>query len=130
MEIERILDLPILLSKKSFFLFGPRATGKSTLIRQQLSNSATVIDLLQFSYWRSTHGYEVDFLIGLETAVEVKASQKITARDFKGLKALEEEKVFKNYILVSQDPINTRDNNFQALYWANFLDNLWDDKFA
>ena len=85
---------------------------------------------LQFSYWRSTHGYEVDFLIGRETAVEVKASQKISRRDFKGLKALEEEKIFKNYILVSQAPINTRDNNFQALYWKKFLDNLWAGKFA
>jgi len=85
---------------------------------------------LQFSYWRSIHGYEVDFLIGLKTAVEVKASQKITARDFKALKALEEEKIFKNYILVSQDPINTRDKNFYALYWENFLDNLWDDRYV
>ncbi len=85
---------------------------------------------LQFSYWRSTHGYEVDFLIGRETAVEVKASQKISRRDFKGLKALEEEKIFNNYVLVSQDPINTRDNNFQALYWEHFLDNLWADKFT
>ncbi len=85
---------------------------------------------LQFSYWRSTHGYEVDFLVGRETAVEVKASQKISQRDFKGLKALEEEKIFKNYILVSQDPINTRDDNFQALYWKKFLDNLWAGKFA
>ena len=85
---------------------------------------------LQFSYWRSTHGYEVDFLVGRETAVEVKASQKISQRDFKGLKALEEERIFKNYILVSQAPINTRDNNFQALYWKKFLDNLWDGKFA
>jgi len=85
---------------------------------------------LQFSYWRSTHGYEVDFLLGRETAVQVKASQKISRRDFKGLRALEEEKVFKNYILVSQDPINTRDDNFQALYWETFLDNLWADKFA
>ncbi len=84
----------------------------------------------QFSYWRSVHGYEVDFLIGSETAVEIKASQKISQRDFKGLKALEEEKIFKRYILVSQDPINTRKNNFQALYWENFLDDLWADKFA
>ena len=85
---------------------------------------------LQLSYWRSTHGYEVDFLVGRETAVEVKASKKISQRDFKGLKALEEEKIFKNYILVSQDPINTRDGNFQALYWKKFLDNLWSGKFA
>jgi len=35
-----------LLSKKPFFLFGLRARGKSTLIKQQLSNSAKVIDLL------------------------------------------------------------------------------------
>ena len=46
MELQRILNLPDLLSQKSFFLFGPRATGKSTLIRQQLSASAMVIDLL------------------------------------------------------------------------------------
>ncbi|OPX37094.1 MAG: hypothetical protein B1H11_06395 [Desulfobacteraceae bacterium 4484_190.1] len=30
MELQRILNLPNLLSRKSFFLFGPRATGKST----------------------------------------------------------------------------------------------------
>ncbi|MCI5211181.1 MAG: hypothetical protein D3910_20895 [Candidatus Electrothrix sp. ATG2] len=46
MEFERTLDLSSLLRRKSFFLFGPRATGKSTLIRQQLSDHATVIDLL------------------------------------------------------------------------------------
>ena len=43
---KRILDLPALLTKKSFFLFGPRATGKSFLIRQQLREDSVVIDLL------------------------------------------------------------------------------------
>ncbi|OGQ29922.1 MAG: hypothetical protein A3B79_01775 [Deltaproteobacteria bacterium RIFCSPHIGHO2_02_FULL_50_15] len=33
----RLLQLGPLLSKKSFFLLGPRATGKTTLIRHQLS---------------------------------------------------------------------------------------------
>jgi hypothetical protein len=65
-----------------------------------------------------------------QTAVEVKASQKISQRDFKGLKALEEEKVFKNYILASQDPINPREDPFQALFWEDFLKDLWDDKFG
>lgn len=95
-------------------------------IRAYLSYERKMLD---FSYWRSTHGYEVDFLIGRETAVEVKASQRITPRDFKGLKALEEENVFKNYVLVSQDPINTRDGNFQGLHWETFLDRLWSGKF-
>ena len=42
MEISRIIDLKNLLGEKSFFLFGPRATGKSTLVRRQLSGSITL----------------------------------------------------------------------------------------
>ena len=39
MKISRQLNLPSLLEKKSFFLFGARATGKSFLIREQLGHS-------------------------------------------------------------------------------------------
>lgn len=46
MQFNRILSLSELLAKKSFFLIGPRATGKSYLIRQQLTNEALVINLL------------------------------------------------------------------------------------
>jgi len=41
----RRLDLPALLRRKSFFLFGPRSTGKTTLIDRQLPG-ARVYDLL------------------------------------------------------------------------------------
>jgi uncharacterized protein len=44
---QRLLNLESLLEKKSFFLFGPRATGKSFLIKHQLGDKALVIDLLQ-----------------------------------------------------------------------------------
>ncbi len=43
----RILNLSNLLNKKSFFLFGPRATGKSFLIRHQFSHDVPVINLLR-----------------------------------------------------------------------------------
>lgn len=43
--IERMLNLTDLLKAKSFFLFGPRSTGKTTLLRRQLP-SARVYDLL------------------------------------------------------------------------------------
>ena len=49
MRVSRHLNLPKLLEQKSFFLFGPRAVGKSTLIEQQLTEQATVIDLLDSS---------------------------------------------------------------------------------
>lgn len=46
-NLTRTLDLGALAKKKSFFLLGPRTTGKSFLIRQQLGDRATVIDLLR-----------------------------------------------------------------------------------
>ncbi len=39
--IHRLINLPILLGKKSHFLFGPRQTGKSSLIRTQLPGVLT-----------------------------------------------------------------------------------------
>ncbi len=47
MFISRLLDLPNLLEKKSFFLFGPRATGKSSLIRKQFNSNVPVLNLLE-----------------------------------------------------------------------------------
>lgn len=43
--IERILDPTELLNKKSYFLLGPRQTGKTFLIRHRLENTR-VYDLL------------------------------------------------------------------------------------
>ncbi len=36
--VERLVDLNVLLDKKSHFLFGPRQTGKTSLIRHTLKN--------------------------------------------------------------------------------------------
>jgi len=48
--VERILDLPALLKKKSHFLFGPRQTGKTFLIRHTLKD-VRVYDLLDTSVY-------------------------------------------------------------------------------
>ena len=65
MEVERQLQLVPLLAMKSFFLFGPRARGKTTVIRQQLAESATIIDLLDSRYFLrlSSSPYELESLI-------------------------------------------------------------------
>ena len=47
MYLQRILDLTNLLSKKSFFLFGPRSTGKTSLIKHQLNQYTLIINLLR-----------------------------------------------------------------------------------
>ena len=80
------------------------------------------------SYWRSTHGHEVDFLIGDKIAIEVKSSQHVTSADFKGLKVLSEEEIFSDFYLVSQDPVETKKNNIYTIHWKNFLEKLWQGK--
>ncbi len=50
MFFKRNLNLKELLKKKSFFLFGPRGTGKTQLIRHQLFDHAIIIDLLKTEF--------------------------------------------------------------------------------
>jgi len=85
---------------------------------------------LALTYWRSKNGHEVDFLLGTQTAIEVKSTKKISNNDFKGLKYLKEEGVFQNLILVSQDPVSTRADNILTIPWQKFLTNLWKDKYV
>ena len=81
------------------------------------------------SYWQAKSGYEVDFIIDDEVAIEVKASKRIQDKHLKGLKALEEENRVKQYYLVSHDTINRKiDEKFNAIYWEDFLKKLWKDE--
>ena len=76
------------------------------------------------SFWRTIYGQEVDFLIGEKVAVEVKATTRVTKRDLKGLKALEEEGVFESYYLVTQDPVESKAGNIRVVHWQDFLERL------
>jgi len=62
----RLLDLPGLLARKSFFFFGPRATGKTFLVSTQLGDRALVIDLLRsdLAYRLAADPTLVEALIG------------------------------------------------------------------
>lgn len=44
---QRILNIAKLMESRSYFLFGPRATGKSFLIKKQLADKALVLNLLK-----------------------------------------------------------------------------------
>lgn len=79
-------------------------------------------------FWQSKHQHEVDFTVGNHTAIETKASKKISLQDFRGLYALQEEKIFKQYFLISQDPIETKKEGVHCLHWKTFLERLWVDE--
>lgn len=77
------------------------------------------------TFWRTDTRHEVDVLIGDHTAIELKASKKVSMRDARGLLALREENQFRNYIVVSTDPSVRQEDQILFLPWQEFLHRLW-----
>ena len=81
-------------------------------------------------YWRTTSGFEVDFVLNESIAIEVKARRNIAESDLKGLRAIREEAPIKRSILVSFEPRPRRMGDVDVLPWREFLAALWDGDFA
>ena len=80
-------------------------------------------------FWRTKNGFEVDLVIGNELAIEIKAAKQVGPKHLRGLKALKEEGLIKNYAVVSLDPV-TRDMGpgIKAIFWEDFLQMLWESR--
>jgi predicted AAA+ superfamily ATPase len=76
-------------------------------------------------HWRSASGYEVDFVLGDHTAVEVKAKENVAPRELRALHALAEERPVKHALCVSLDPRPRRVGDVRILPYGDFLDALW-----
>ena len=76
-------------------------------------------------YWRSTSGFEVDFIIGDHTAVEVKAKTNVSAKDLRSLRALAEENALERYLCVSLEARRRTVDGIELLPYASFLADLW-----
>ncbi len=82
------------------------------------------------SYWRSTSGFEVDFLLGDHTAIEVKAKEHVSDRDLRSLRALGEERPVRRLLCVSLEPRRRQVNGIAVLPYRRFLDALWQGEYA
>jgi predicted AAA+ superfamily ATPase len=71
---------------------------------------------------------EVDFVVGDDLAIEVKASQLVTERDLKGLRALREENLGHRLIVVSNDTGSRTIDGIEILPWDAFSRALWGGK--
>ena len=80
-------------------------------------------------YWRSKSGFEVDFLFA-DLAVEVKAKRVAGARDLRGLRALREENLFAQHLLVCMEPAPRLVDGIRVLPWEVFLEELWGGEFG
>jgi predicted AAA+ superfamily ATPase len=80
-------------------------------------------------YWRSASGYEVDFILGDHTAIEVKAKENVSADDMRSLRAIAEEKKLKRYLCVSLEPRPRRVDGVTVLPYREFLTSLWSGQY-
>ena len=81
-------------------------------------------------YWQSRSGYEVDFLIGEHTAIEVKAKTNVGQRDLRSLRALMSEATFRNYLCVCLERRPRHVDGIDVLPYGTFLENLWDGVYG
>ena len=101
-----------------------------TYLMHELKCFSDYISGGRLSYWRSTSGFEVDFIIGDHTALEIKAKKNISANDIKPLRILAEEEILKRYVCVSMEPRRRKVGNIDILPYKEFLDLLWDKAFT
>lgn len=79
----------------------------------------------RLSWWRSRSGLEVDLLIGDRAAVEVKATELVTDKHLKGLRALREDLPGIRAVVVSRDPERrSTSDGIEILPWRVYLDEL------
>jgi predicted AAA+ superfamily ATPase len=103
--------------------------GFETYLMHELLSYRDYVSGEPLSYWRSTSGFEVDFIIGDHTAVEVKAKQNVSPDDLKGLKALAQEKKLKRYVCVSLEPRARNLDGIRVLPFQAFLEALWQGEY-
>lgn len=101
-----------------------------TYIVHELRSYTDYVSAGSLSYWRSTSGFEVDFILGEHTAIEVKAKENVSAQELKSLRALAEEKKLKRYICVSLEPRARIAGGITILPYRKFLDALWSGEYS
>lgn len=104
--------------------------GFETYVMHELRAHADYRSGEDLAHWRSTSGFEVDFIVGNHTAVEVKAKRNVSPQDLKPLRMLAEEKKLKRYLCVSLEPRRRTVGPVVVLPYQMFLTALWDGEYA
>ena len=135
---------PIVSSKYYFFDVGVLGALQDRMIRagtpefglaletylmHELISYSDYISGERLAHWRSTSGFEVDFILGDHTAIEVKAKPSVAPADLRSLRALAEEAKLKRYLCVSLEPRRRRVGDVTVEPVQSFLAALWGGEY-
>jgi len=101
-----------------------------TILMHELLCFSDYVSGETLSFWRSSSGFEVDFIIGDHTAVEAKAKENLSIQDIKSLRMLAEEKKLRRYLCVCLEPRIRRVDNVVILPYKEFLEALWSGEYT
>jgi len=84
---------------------------------------------LEISFWRTSSGQEVDFILGdKDVAIELKGSKRVHEKDIYPLRVLKEDSPAKKHIVVSlEEEPRTIDGWIHVLPWKLFIEKLWNE---
>jgi len=87
---------------------------------------------LDIRYWRTSTGYEVDFILGdMNVAIEVKGTPRVNSSHLRAMRALMEEHAVEHAVIVSLDKEpRSLDSGIQVLPWQVFLGELWSGQYG
>jgi len=136
---------PIVSSKYYFFDVGVASALQGRLVRPATPEFGLAFETWMFHelaahrdyvsgeslhYWRSASGFEVDFILGEHTAIEVKAKENVAAAELRSLEALAEEKKMRRYLCVSLEPRRRQVGKVTVLPYRDFLEALGAGEYA
>lgn len=101
-----------------------------TYVMHELKSYADYVSGEPLAFWKSKSGFEVDFILGDHTAIEVKGRENVSSNDLKSLVALSEERKLKRYLCVSLETRKRQVGAVTILPVKEFLTNLWDGEYG
>ena len=116
------------LASVRYIDLGTEAWGRSiehfvyTELRAYLDYTSDRRDL---SFWRTRDNRKIDFIIGDDTAIEVKATSNPSERHIKNLAELEHEGRFRHRLLVCAVDKPRKIGQVEIVPLNHFLQQLW-----
>jgi predicted AAA+ superfamily ATPase len=100
-----------------------------TYVLHELISHADYASGEPLAFWRTTSGYEVDFVIADHTAVEVKGKTHVGPHDLRSLRAIGDEARWRRRICVSLEARPRMVDGIAVLPYTSFLEALWAGEY-
>jgi predicted AAA+ superfamily ATPase len=103
--------------------------GLETYVAHELFCRRDYVSGEPVHHWRSASGFEVDFIVGEHTAIEVKAKRTVGGHDLRSLHAIAEEGSVRRCLCVSLESRPRTVAGIEILPVRDFLQALWSDEY-